>query len=92
MLSLCELKSISCFSVCNQKQNYSQKLYIIPIQTASVRVCISRSSVGSLECGGTGPHSDAYSGFSAPNDHQRWVLVQIILSFPFLLLFMLVAF
>ncbi|BAT78852.1 uncharacterized protein HKW66_Vig0104850 [Vigna angularis] len=71
MLSLCELKSISCFSVCNQKQNYSQKLYIIPIKTASARVCISRSSVGSLECGGTGPHSDAYSGFSAPNDHQR---------------------
>ncbi|KAL9312860.1 hypothetical protein ACSQ67_018312 [Phaseolus vulgaris] len=71
MLSLCELKSIACFSVCNQRQNYNQKLYTIPIRTASVRVRIARSSVGSLECDGTGPHSDAYSGFSAPNDHQR---------------------
>lgn len=83
MLSLCELKSIACFSVCNQRQNYNQKLYTIPIRTASVRVRIARSSVGSLECDGTGPHSDAYSGFSAPNDHQRWELVQMILFFPF---------
>jgi len=45
-----------------------------------------------LECGGTGPHSDAYSGFSAPDDQQRWELVQMILSFPFLLLFMLAVF
>ncbi|KAH1255656.1 hypothetical protein AAZV13_04G192500 [Glycine max] len=71
MLSLCELKSITCFSVCNQKQKYNQKLYIIPVRTVCVRFCISRSSVGSVELSGTGTHSDAYSGFSAPNDYQR---------------------
>lgn len=72
LLSLCELKSIACFSVCNHKQKYNQKLYIIPIRTVCVRICVSRSSVGSVEFGGTGSHSDdAYSGFSAPNDYQR---------------------
>ncbi|KAL5145681.1 Nephrocystin-3 [Glycine soja] len=70
MLSPCELKSITCFSVCNQKQKYNQKLDIIPIRTVCVQFCISRSSVGLVEFGGTGRHSDAYSGFSAPNDYQ----------------------
>ncbi|KAH1245573.1 Nephrocystin-3 [Glycine max] len=70
MLSPCELKSITCFSVCNQKQKYNQKLDIIPIRTVCVQFCISRSSVGFVEFGGTGRHSDAYSGFSAPNDYQ----------------------
>ncbi|XP_061375686.1 uncharacterized protein LOC133317810 isoform X2 [Gastrolobium bilobum] len=67
MLSSCELKSITCFSVCNQKKNYGRKLYTIPIKTVA-RFCISRSSVRSLESGGTGPHSDAYT---VPNDRQR---------------------
>ncbi|RZC07259.1 hypothetical protein D0Y65_014558 [Glycine soja] len=78
MLSPCELKSITCFSVCNQKQKYNQKLDIIPIRTVCVQFCISRSSVGFVEFGGTGRHSDAYSGFSAPNDYQRWELVQMV--------------
>ncbi|XP_027338711.1 nephrocystin-3 isoform X2 [Abrus precatorius] len=71
MPSLFELKSITCFSVCSQKQDYNRKMYIIPIRTVCARLCIARSSVGSLEFGGTGPPSNAYSGFSASNDHQR---------------------
>lgn len=91
MLSQSELKRIICFSVCNQKQNYNQKLYIVPIRTVS-RFCISRSLAGSLELGGTGSHSDARSGYSASNDYQRWELVQMILTSFFLLLFMPVVF
>ncbi|XP_073224230.1 uncharacterized protein [Cicer arietinum] len=71
VLSLHELKRIICFSVCNHKQCYNEKLYIIPIRTIS-RFCISRSFARSLELGGTGPHCDASSGYSAPKDNQRF--------------------
>ncbi|WJX34260.1 hypothetical protein P8452_22388 [Trifolium repens] len=71
VLSVHEFKRIICFSVCNQKQSYNEKLYIIPIRTIS-RFCISRSFARSLELGGTGRQSDAYSGYSAPNDNQRF--------------------
>jgi hypothetical protein len=77
VLSVHEFKRIICFSVCNQKQSYNEKLYIIPIRTIS-RFCISRSFARSLELGGTGRQSDAYSGYSAPNDNQRCKLVHMI--------------
>ncbi|AES72530.2 putative acetyltransferase A, auxiliary subunit [Medicago truncatula] len=70
VLSLQEFKRIISFSVCNQKQNYNEKLYIIPIRTIS-RFCISRSFAKSLELGGTGPQSDALLGYSAPDEDNR---------------------
>lgn len=78
-----ELTRIVCFSICNQKQNYNQKLYIIPIRTVS-RFCVSSSLAGSLELGGTSPQSDSHS---STNDHRRWELVQMMLNSSFLLFF-----
>ncbi|MED6155772.1 hypothetical protein PIB30_008357 [Stylosanthes scabra] len=71
MLSLCDLKSVACFPICNnKKENHTSKLYIIPLKTVT-RFCSSKSSLESLHFGEAAQNTTANSGFSSPNENQR---------------------
>ncbi|XP_015960427.1 uncharacterized protein LOC107484337 isoform X1 [Arachis duranensis] len=64
MFSVCELKSIACFPISNnRKENHTSKLYIIPIKTVA-RFCASRASLESLQFGETSRRTNA-------NENQR---------------------
>ncbi|KAL1333420.1 hypothetical protein HN51_062251 [Arachis hypogaea] len=64
MFSVCELKSIACFPISNnRKENHTSKLYIIPIKTVT-RFCASRASLESLQFGETSRCTNA-------NENQR---------------------